>query len=132
MDTPQIKQMCGRCYDEVDTIYPANCQEKPEDLIGQPLGQYHCPDCGAMVVAGIPHPDLCKACLDRVHPGFDFSIGEILLSGSIRSRLINAMTWMTDDMKHRFAADNPDTDGDYSPELKEAMELLRILKEGRA
>jgi hypothetical protein len=29
----------------------------PQRLAGAPLGQYHCPYCGAMVVAGIPHLD---------------------------------------------------------------------------
>lgn len=29
----------------------------PQQLFGTPLGQYHCPYCGAMVVAGIPHLD---------------------------------------------------------------------------
>jgi hypothetical protein len=62
--------MCGRCYDERPT-FPANCAEKPERLAGAPLGQYHCPDCGAMVLAGLPHPELCQLCLDRKHPGFD-------------------------------------------------------------
>ncbi len=66
-----MREMCGRCYDEVDEVFPANCAEKPEELIGQPLGMYHCPDCGAMVVAGMHHPDLCKRCLDRKHPAFD-------------------------------------------------------------
>ena len=63
--------MCGRCYDEVETLFPANCEEKPEDLKGQPIGMYHCPDCGAMVLAGLPHPALCQLCTDRKHPGFD-------------------------------------------------------------
>lgn len=63
--------MCGRCYEKVDELLPANCMEKPELLAGAPLGMYHCPDCGAMVLAGIPHPPLCKMCIDRVHPGFD-------------------------------------------------------------
>lgn len=36
-------------------------------MTGQPLGQYHCGWCGAMVVAGMPHPDygsepLCPSC----------------------------------------------------------------------
>jgi len=35
----------------------ANCPEKPEKLLGQPIGQYHCPSCGMMIVAGIPHPE---------------------------------------------------------------------------
>lgn len=66
-----MSEMCGRCYDEVDKVYPANCAEKPEKLIGLPLGQYHCPDCGAMVLAGMEHPDLCKQCLGSNHPNFD-------------------------------------------------------------
>lgn len=69
------KPICGRCYDEVDELFPANCNEKPEDLVGQPIGMYHCPDCGAMVLAGIPHPHLCKRCIDREHPSFD-TVGE--------------------------------------------------------
>lgn len=38
------------------------CSEKPELLIGQPIGMYHCPDCGEMVLAGMPHPKVCVAC----------------------------------------------------------------------
>jgi hypothetical protein len=64
-------KMCGRCYDIVDELFPSNCNEHPEKLIGQPLGQYHCPDCGAMIIVGLPHPNLCKRCLDRKHPAFD-------------------------------------------------------------
>jgi hypothetical protein len=30
---------------------------EPQQLVGVPLGQYHCGYCGAMVVAGLPHPD---------------------------------------------------------------------------
>lgn len=29
----------------------------PQMLAGKPIGQYHCPYCGAMVIAGIPHTD---------------------------------------------------------------------------
>lgn len=29
----------------------------PQRLAGAPLGQYHCPYCGAMVMAGIEHVD---------------------------------------------------------------------------
>lgn len=29
----------------------------PEQLRGAPMGQYHCPYCGAMVLAGIEHLD---------------------------------------------------------------------------
>ena len=65
------KQICGRCYDTVEELFPPKCKEKPELLIGVPLGQYHCRDCGAMVVAGIPHPTVCKRCRDLNHPDFD-------------------------------------------------------------
>lgn len=30
---------------------------EPQQLVGVPMGQYHCPYCGAMVIAGIPHLD---------------------------------------------------------------------------
>lgn len=29
----------------------------PPQMYGQPMGQYHCPYCGAMVMAGISHID---------------------------------------------------------------------------
>ena len=63
--------MCGRCYDQVDILYQPICAEKPERLSGQPIGQYHCPDCGAMVLAGLKHPLVCARCRDLNHPGFD-------------------------------------------------------------
>lgn len=64
--------MCGRCYaDDVELFVP-NCVEKPEDIPSSvPLGMYHCPDCGAMILAGFPHPLLCQLCLKRQHPEFD-------------------------------------------------------------
>ncbi|CAM4331829.1 hypothetical protein NONI108955_21260 [Nocardia ninae] len=30
---------------------------EPQQLVGAPLGQYHCPYCGAMVMAGMRHLD---------------------------------------------------------------------------
>ena len=47
-------------------VFPPKCEEKPELLVGMPLGQYHCLDCGAMVIAGLPHPQLCKPCNDSI------------------------------------------------------------------
>lgn len=35
----------------------------PQQLVGAPLGQYHCPYCGAMVLAGIPHLDYAELAL---------------------------------------------------------------------
>lgn len=32
----------------------------PQQLAGAPLGQYHCPYCGAMVLAGVPHLDYAE------------------------------------------------------------------------
>lgn len=29
-------------------------------LIGQPIGQYHCPYCGSMVIAGMAHIDYAE------------------------------------------------------------------------
>lgn len=31
------------------------CPEQPVTLIGMPLGQYHCPVCMEMQIAGLPH-----------------------------------------------------------------------------
>lgn len=30
---------------------------EPQQLVGAPMGQYHCPWCGAMVMAGVEHID---------------------------------------------------------------------------
>ena len=67
----QVFGMCGRCYTESVELFPAHCAEQPELLLGTPIGQYHCPDCGAMVLAGLPHFRLCQQCLNRKHPGID-------------------------------------------------------------
>jgi len=64
--------MCGRCYDLVDKLYPPKCDERPEEFMeGQPMGMYHCPDCGTMVLAGLPHPWICKDCINQEKEGFD-------------------------------------------------------------
>lgn len=57
------KEICARCYREVDWLYPPKCSEDPVKLTGQPIGMYHCPECGTMVLAGLPHPFLCKKCV---------------------------------------------------------------------
>lgn len=33
-----------------------SCPHDPLELAGKPIGMYHCPSCGMMVVAGCPHP----------------------------------------------------------------------------
>lgn len=62
--------LCGRCYEE-EKLYPAKCGDKPEEKAGLPMGMYHCPDCGAMLLSGMKHPDLCERCNERKHPLFD-------------------------------------------------------------
>ena len=66
-----MTKICGRCYDEVNETFPTNCRERPEKLIHVPMGMYHCPDCGAMLLAGLSHPDVCKRCQEFKHPAFD-------------------------------------------------------------
>ena len=47
---------------QLRTKVSRKCPEDPEKLCGQPIGQYHCPDCGCMQVACMPHmcdPDDC-------------------------------------------------------------------------
>jgi hypothetical protein len=41
----------------------------PQQLVGVPLGQYHCPFCGEMVLAGMPHLDyrICRHCGTEVY-----------------------------------------------------------------
>jgi len=45
-------------YDDELTSWPGlvSCPHDPKETFG-PIGMYHCPDCGAMVLAGYPHPD---------------------------------------------------------------------------
>lgn len=45
---------------------------EPQQLDGAPLGQYHCPYCGAMVMAGLPHID---------YTGLDFFRPAVLEEG---------------------------------------------------
>lgn len=40
----------------------------PQQLVGAPMGQYHCPYCGAMVLAGLRHIDYAGVFPDRSEP----------------------------------------------------------------
>lgn len=33
------------------------CLYDPREAAGAPLGMFHCPECGEMVLAGVAHPD---------------------------------------------------------------------------
>jgi hypothetical protein len=62
--------LCGRCYGEVEELFDTRCRERPQDIVGA-VGLYHCPECGAMLLAGTPHPRVCLRCRDHNHPRFD-------------------------------------------------------------
>lgn len=71
-DVPMVGlKLCGRCYDDVAEVFPANCDERPEGKSNAAVGMYHCPDCGAMILAGLEHPPMCSPCITRTHPRFD-------------------------------------------------------------
>jgi uncharacterized protein YlaI len=33
------------------------CPFNPEEYKNQPIGTFHCPECGQIVLAGVEHPD---------------------------------------------------------------------------
>lgn len=35
------------------------CLYDPMQLCGQAIGQLHCPGCGVMIIACMPHPEVC-------------------------------------------------------------------------
>ncbi len=45
---------------------------------GMPIGQFHCPECSVMVIAGLDHPEICdcsgyvdyKLICDKCNPGW--------------------------------------------------------------
>ena len=71
-DYPEVEDWgpcCARCVDFDVPLFTALCAEKPETQTA--LGMYHCPDCGSMVMGGLPHPDLCEPCNTRARVGYD-------------------------------------------------------------
>lgn len=60
--------LCCICYNEFpeEELVATPCEEKPEELLNTSIGMYHCPDCGAMLLAGIPHFPVCKTCLEML------------------------------------------------------------------
>ncbi len=39
-----------------------SCTHDPMTMLGKPIGMYHCPECGEMVIAGVPHMSKCLDC----------------------------------------------------------------------
>lgn len=36
------------------------CNHDPRTMRNKPIGMYHCPECGVMVLAGESHPEICE------------------------------------------------------------------------
>ena len=58
-------KLCARCLMDVDKLYPAPCNHDPSKVVG-PIGQYHCPVCGTMLIAGSPHFEICGNCVSEL------------------------------------------------------------------
>ena len=51
-----IKRLNAMSEAEIDKLIKEdNCPYEPQHLLGTALGMFHCPICGEMVVAGVPH-----------------------------------------------------------------------------
>ena len=48
------------------------------------------------------------------------------MDDELKTRIINTLDWMTRDTKHRH--DETGIEGNYSPELLEAIEVLELLR----
>jgi NMD protein affecting ribosome stability and mRNA decay len=58
--------------EDLETITCPNCFRLTGDLVKLPckdpcntpaaIGMHHCPDCGMMIMAGLPHFDVCYDC----------------------------------------------------------------------
>ncbi len=52
--------VCTECrlYGSIDALFrdKKQCSHDPRETTG-PIGMYHCPECGKMVVAGMEHPN---------------------------------------------------------------------------
>jgi len=65
---------------------PLTCLHDPMQYLGQPIGQYHCPGCGVMLLAGMPHPEVCdcagyadyKGLCPNCNPNFEEDMKGIL------------------------------------------------------
>ena len=51
----ELKERMARVEGSGLVIEKQTCDYDPMELRGQPIGQYHCPKCGTMVIAGAPH-----------------------------------------------------------------------------
>lgn len=68
-DKPFTFALCARCGSAEEELFPTECRHKPEHTTA-PIGMYHCPDCGTMVLAGSPHFYLCSGCNMEIHDSY--------------------------------------------------------------
>ena len=45
------------CDAHIEIKFMNLCKHDPKQYAGFPIGMYHCPECGQMVLAGMDHPD---------------------------------------------------------------------------
>jgi len=70
--------LCGCCYDTVKraALVASPCPHNPEAYAGMPIGMYHCPSCGVMVLAGSAHPTLCLECAEKLRANLSLDKGK--------------------------------------------------------
>ncbi len=59
------EEICARCLSSVSELYESPCGYDPREAQNA-IGQFHCPACGTMVMAGMPHLRICKKCMDEL------------------------------------------------------------------
>ncbi len=52
-----------------------SCPYDPNELVNLPIGMFHCPECGCMVIAGVSHPT-CD--IDECEYGVEIDWGFLL------------------------------------------------------
>lgn len=60
--------LCASCYGTIKEadLVASPCTHNPEAYAGAPIGMYHCPGCGVMVLAGAAHPQVCSRCAAQI------------------------------------------------------------------
>jgi hypothetical protein len=64
------KGICWKCMEWATRLtrsvqvgeHKHECPHDPRTMAGKPIGMYHCPECGDMVLAGLPHPTESPEC----------------------------------------------------------------------
>lgn len=75
------------------------CLEDPTLLRGQPIGQYHCPACGILCLAGEEHPDYS---LDNPDELLSFGFDGVWYRNKITNRICKILTLHRPESSHDF------------------------------